>query len=96
MLSAAIGYLTLFRLLATTAGGAGSRSKAMQRTCEATAALFPRSLYCGIDLLVSPDFCDHAVLEVNAFGDLLPGITWNGLDSYTCELEALLERVALD
>jgi hypothetical protein len=28
----------------------------------------------GVDLLVRPDFKRHAVLELNAFGDLLPGV----------------------
>jgi glutathione synthase/RimK-type ligase-like ATP-grasp enzyme len=60
---------------------------AMQQTCEQAAQLFPRSLYCGIDLLVWPDFQRHAILEINAFGDLLPGITWQGRDTYTSEIE---------
>lgn len=49
------------------------------------AALFPRSHYFGMDVLV-----DRAgqprVLEVNAFGDLLPGLLWRGMDTYTAEL----------
>jgi hypothetical protein len=64
----------------------------MKETCEAAAALFPKSLYCGIDLLVYPDFRRHAILEINAFGDLLPGITWNNMDTYTSELKAILQR----
>ena len=64
----------------------------MKKTCEASAALFPNSLYCGVDLLVAPDFQHHAILEINAFGDLLPGITWNGLDTYTSEVQAMLTR----
>ena len=43
-------------------------------TCRRTLACFPGSLYAGIDLLVTPGGRHHAVLEVNAFGDLLPGI----------------------
>jgi len=66
--------------------------KVMKQTCEASAALFPNSLYCGVDLLVAPDFQHHAILEINAFGDLLPGITWNGLDTYTSEVQAMLTR----
>ncbi|MBA3531797.1 MAG: STM4014 family protein [Ardenticatenales bacterium] len=73
--------------------GQGAWQK-MQRSCEAAAMLFPRSLYCGVDLLVAPNFQDHAILEINAFGDLLPGITWQGRDSYSSELDALLERGA--
>ncbi|HIK06777.1 MAG TPA: STM4014 family protein [Trichormus sp. M33_DOE_039] len=64
----------------------------MKRTCEAVAALFPNSLYCGIDLLIFPDFRRHAILEINAFGDLIPGIFWQGLDTYTSEVKAILNR----
>jgi hypothetical protein len=65
----------------------------VQRTCErALAAAFPRSLYAGFDLRISPDFRRHDVLEVNAFGDLLPGVLHNGLDTYTAELEAVLKQ----
>ncbi|MBE9128464.1 MULTISPECIES: STM4014 family protein [unclassified Coleofasciculus] len=64
----------------------------MKRTCETVAAVFPNSLYSGIDLLVYPDFRRHAILEINAFGDLLPGTTWNGLDTYTSEVKAILKK----
>jgi hypothetical protein len=60
-------------------------------SCEAALALFPRSLYAGVDLLVMPDFKGHAILELNAFGDLLNGALWNGLDPYDAELAALLD-----
>lgn len=66
----------------------------MRQTCETAARLFPNSLYCGIDLLVYPDFRRHAILEINAFGDLLPGITWNNLDTYTSEVKAILRLTA--
>ncbi len=69
--------------------------KIMKQTCEAAAALFPNSLYCGIDLLIAPDFQNHVILEINAFGDLLPGITWNGMDTYTSEVQAILSPSSL-
>jgi hypothetical protein len=50
---------------------------------------FPGSLHGGVDLLVSSNFRRHAVLEVNAFGDLLPGVTCDGLDTYAAEIAAL-------
>jgi hypothetical protein len=68
--------------------------QAMRQTCETAARLFPNSLYCGIDLLVYPDFRRHAILEINAFGDLLPGITWNNIDTYTSEVKAILRLTA--
>ncbi len=49
----------------------------------------PESLYAGVDVVISPGFRRHAVLEINAFGDLLPGVLFEGLDTYTAELAAL-------
>jgi hypothetical protein len=58
-------------------------------TCEQVMKVaFPRSLYAGIDLAVAPDFRGRSVLEVNAFGDLLPGVLHEGLDTYAAELSA--------
>jgi len=59
------------------------------RTCERAAGVFPGSLHVGVDLLIAPDFRRHAVLEANAFGDLLPGILCDGLDTYEAEIQAL-------
>jgi len=60
--------------------------------CEAVmAACFPHSLHAGIDLMFTPDYRRHAVLEVNAFGDLLPGALSDGQDTYTAEVVALLD-----
>lgn len=63
---------------------------AARRTCQQAAACFPASLYAGIDLLIAPGYRRHAVLEVNAFGDLLPGVLHDGVDTYTAEILALL------
>ena len=60
--------------------------RAAMETCERTMQCFPDSLYAGIDLLITADFKRHAVLEVNAFGDLLPGILSDGQDTYMAEL----------
>jgi glutathione synthase/RimK-type ligase-like ATP-grasp enzyme len=67
----------------------------MLQTCERAAACFPRSFYCGIDLLIAPNLRDHYMLELNAFGDLLQGITWQGWDTYTTEIAMLLEKQGL-
>ncbi|MGB6299951.1 MAG: STM4014 family protein [Rivularia sp. (in: cyanobacteria)] len=64
----------------------------MKQTCEQAAALFPNSLYCGVDLMILPDWEQHAVLEINAFGDLLPGITHRGLSTYESELKAVFDK----
>jgi glutathione synthase/RimK-type ligase-like ATP-grasp enzyme len=74
---------------------ATDRWQEMLHTCEQAAACFPRSFYCGIDLLIAPNWRDHYILELNAFGDLLQGITWQGWDTYTTEIALLLEQQRL-
>ena len=62
----------------------------IQRTCEEVmTTCFPKSLYAGIDLRVSPDYQHHHVLEVNAFGDLLPSVLCDGRDTYDSEILAM-------
>lgn len=63
----------------------------IQRTCEQVmTTCFPKSLYAGIDLRISPDYQHHQVLEVNAFGDLLPNVLCNGRDTYESEIVAMV------
>lgn len=64
---------------------------AAMETCRRAVAAFPGCHYAGVDLLIAPSFRRHAVLEVNAFGDLLPGILSYGRDTYTGEITAWLE-----
>jgi hypothetical protein len=63
--------------------------RAARRTCEKAAGLFPDSLHLGVDLLIAPGFRRHAVLEGNAFGDLLPGVLSGGVDTYEAEIRCL-------
>lgn len=65
------------------------RWQAAQHTCERAANLFD-SLYTGIDLLFSADYRHHAILEMNAFGDLLPGLLYHDQDTYTAEILSVL------
>jgi glutathione synthase/RimK-type ligase-like ATP-grasp enzyme len=65
--------------------------QAARRTCERAAAVFPDSLHLGVDLLLAPDWRRHAVLEANAFGDLLPGVLSEGMDTYEAEIRAVVE-----
>jgi hypothetical protein len=52
-------------------------------TCARAAAQFPGCLQVGVDLMFAPGWRRHAVAEVNAFGDLLPGlVNEHGRDTY--------------
>ncbi len=64
-------------------------------TCEHAASLFG-SLYTGVDLLFSSRYQRHAIIEMNAFGDLLPGVLHRGQDTYSAEIEALLKAASYD
>lgn len=64
----------------------------IEETCEKVAALFPNSLYMGIDLLITATWNKHYVLEVNAFGDLLPNVLHEGEDTYTAEIKEILKK----
>ena len=66
--------------------------EAMQ-TVERAARLFD-SLYTGVDLLFSTDYIRHAIVEMNAFGDLLPGVLLGGQDTYGAEITALLKATS--
>jgi hypothetical protein len=66
--------------------------EAARRTCEKAAAVFPDCLHLGVDLAIATGFRRHAVLEGNAFGDLLPGVLSEGVDTYEAEIRAVLAR----
>jgi hypothetical protein len=59
------------------------------QSCEKAMAQFPTSLTGGLDVVFSPDFRRHAVLEINAWGDLLPGVAVQGQDTYGAQIEAI-------
>jgi hypothetical protein len=74
------------------AAGEAAYGSAMA-TCERAAACFPGSLHVGVDLMFSPDWRRHAVAEVNAFGDLLPGLlSAAGRDTYAEQVHALAAK----
>ncbi|MBW8484869.1 STM4014 family protein [Actinomadura parmotrematis] len=78
--------------------GAGGWARALD-ACAAAAACFPGSLMAGVDLLVGAGWRRVAVGEVNAFGDLLPGLTGlpggpaAHLDTYAAQVRAALRGV---
>ncbi|MCA9572989.1 MAG: STM4014 family protein, partial [Myxococcales bacterium] len=57
--------------------------------CRDVARVLPAG-HLGVDVAVRTGFRDVAVLEVNAFGDLLPRLENAGLDTYGAEIAALL------
>ncbi|SOD58273.1 Glutathione synthase/RimK-type ligase, ATP-grasp superfamily [Streptomyces zhaozhouensis] len=63
--------------------------------CERAAARFPGTLCVGVDLLPLAGWREFVVGEVNAFGDLLPGLTGlpgsgaEGLDTYGAQVAAV-------
>ena len=59
----------------------------LEQIVEQAAATFPASHVIGFDVV--PGRESAQVLEVNAFGELLPGLLWRDQDSYAAQLEAL-------
>lgn len=64
-----------------------SRFDALCAQAEQAMSCFPRSLYGGVDVLLDTRQGLPHVLEVNAFGDLLPGVRYEGRDTYAWELD---------
>ncbi len=65
----------------------------MLRLCErALSQAFPDSLYAGCDVLIEPDFKTAHILEINAFGDLLPRVLHEGRETYEWEVIEALRR----
>ena len=77
-------------LTALKAAAGESAYRSAIRTCERVAALFPGCLQVGVDLMFAPDWRRHAVAEVNAFGDLLPGLLVGGRDTYAEQVAAMM------
>jgi glutathione synthase/RimK-type ligase-like ATP-grasp enzyme len=59
----------------------------IHETCRRIARLFSASHVIVVDLLLTPQFRNHYVLELNAVGDLLPGLLFCGYE--TCGWEIL-------
>ncbi|MFE3826430.1 STM4014 family protein [Streptomyces sp. NPDC059092] len=82
----------------STIGAAGGSFSAVLTICEQAAACFTATHCVGVDLMPDPSWRRYAVAEVNAFGDLLPGLGGlpereaAGLDTYAAQLAALSRR----
>jgi glutathione synthase/RimK-type ligase-like ATP-grasp enzyme len=65
--------------------------RAAMDTCARAAAQFPGCLQVGVDLMFAGGWRGHAVAEVNAFGDLLPGlVNEHGRDTYAEQVHRLV------
>jgi glutathione synthase/RimK-type ligase-like ATP-grasp enzyme len=64
----------------------------IKQRAEQAAACFPNSLYMGIDILLTADLKRTVVLEVNAFGDLLPGLLHEGETCYEAQINAMIKK----
>lgn len=73
--------------------GEESWDRAMALAAEA-AALWPDCLMVGVDILFRARDKEPLVVEVNAFGDLLPGLVHEGEDPWAAQVRAAKERFA--
>jgi len=64
----------------------------IKQLAEKAAACFPGSLYMGIDILLTADLKRTVVLEINAFGDLLPGLLHEGETCYEAQIRAMIKK----
>jgi glutathione synthase/RimK-type ligase-like ATP-grasp enzyme len=64
----------------------------IKQLAEQAAACFPASLYMGIDILLTADLRKTVVLEINAFGDLLPGLLHEGETCYEAQVKAMIKK----
>lgn len=63
-------------------------------TCRQAVNLYPASFSCGVDLMFTPGFRRHAILELNAFGDLLPSVQYDGESTYEAQVRSFSEAFA--
>lgn len=64
---------------------------AARELAEAAAACVPDALYAGVDVMIEASTLRPYLIEMNAFGDLLPGVLdGDGLDTYAAEVRACL------
>lgn len=65
--------------------GPGPYARLLRTAADAAGAI-PGAFYAGVDLLIPAGLGNPRVLEVNAFGDLLPNLLHAGEDTYTAGL----------
>lgn len=72
------------------------RWQGVEETLMRAIVPFPASRFAGADVAFSPSYEHHAVLELNAWGDLLPGVLHEGRDSYEDQIQSVLAENSMD
>ncbi len=63
------------------------RLEIAKQMAQQAAYVFPTANCIGADVICTKN--SAKVIELNAFGDLLPGITYQGLNSYEAQVSAM-------
>ena len=64
-------------------------------TAGRAAREFPNTICVGLDVLLQPGFRIPTILEANAFGDLLPGVTHQGLNTYEAQIATIVSSTGV-
>ncbi len=59
----------------------------LEELAKQTARAMPQTLYAGLDILISKETQEPYLIESNAFGDLLPNLLADGLDTYETQIQ---------
>jgi hypothetical protein len=59
----------------------------IEATITQIAEIFPKSFHLAVDLAVHSNRRDHFVLEINAFGDFIQNISYQGMNSYQWQIK---------
>jgi glutathione synthase/RimK-type ligase-like ATP-grasp enzyme len=65
---------------------------ALHHLAEEAVQTLPNTLYAGVDVLLSSTYQQQYILETNAFGDLLPNVLKDDLDTYQATIKAAFSK----
>lgn len=69
------------------------RWKETLAVAESASVVVPDSHIVGVDLLLKPGFRDPTIIELNAFGDLLPNVLFQNRDTYTAQIKTKIKEI---
>jgi D-alanine-D-alanine ligase-like ATP-grasp enzyme len=64
----------------------------MSLLAEKAVRTLPETLYAGMDVMISNTLKKIVILEANAFGDLLPNVLINNMDTYSSTLHYIKKQ----